>query len=202
MKSNIILKLLEMLTESSVDAVDLFVAIATSGYGAPMGRIERNYFKRGENRRSADLDRIRSKISKDEWNKINRKFGAILSKLQKDGLIERSDRGKKGFVKITKKGITKISKVKNRELPHGKYKYKATSNPTLFMFDIPEKERNKRAWLRSVLLRMEFKMIQKSVWLGKIKIPEEFLEDLRKLKIIQYVEVLEITKTGTLKQVS
>jgi hypothetical protein len=42
-------------------------------------------------------------------------------------------------------------------------------------------------------------MVQKSLWLGKVKIPEEFLVDIRKLSLLDYVEIFEITKTGSLK---
>ena len=42
-------------------------------------------------------------------------------------------------------------------------------------------------------------MIQKSVWIGKVKIPKEFLDDLFKLRLIDYIEIFEISKAGSLK---
>jgi CRISPR/Cas system-associated endoribonuclease Cas2 len=203
MKKNLTIKLLEILKDGSLDAFDLFIAFTISGYGASVGKIEHNYYKRIEKRNcGGGIDELRSKISKDDWNKINDRFRAVVSRLHSEGLVERSERGKNGIVKITEKGKKKLIDTKSNIFPDKDYEFKKSSSPLLFMFDIPEKQRNKRAWLRSVLVRMEFQMIQKSVWLGRVKIPEEFLEDLRKLRIIQFIEILEITKTGTLKVLS
>jgi len=43
-----------------------------------------------------------------------------------------------------------------------------------------------------------FTMLQKSLWIGSNKIPEEFIEDLKEWKIIEYVHIFEVTKKGTL----
>jgi hypothetical protein len=42
-------------------------------------------------------------------------------------------------------------------------------------------------------------MVQKSVWVGKTKIPQDFLDDLFKLKLVDFVEIFEISRTGSLK---
>ena len=68
--------------------------------------------------------------------------------------------------------------------------------------DIPESERKKRAWLRSALKNLNFKMIQQSVWIGKVRIPEEFLRDLRNMHLTEYVEIFEISKAGSLQQIT
>jgi len=44
-------------------------------------------------------------------------------------------------------------------------------------------------------------MIQKSVWVGKIALPEEFLRDLHRLQLISYVEIFEVTRAGSLKHI-
>ena len=44
-------------------------------------------------------------------------------------------------------------------------------------------------------------MIHKSVWIGKEKIPQELIIDLEELKILNFVEIFEVTKQGTLKKV-
>ena len=51
----------------------------------------------------------------------------------------------------------------------------------IFSFDIPEKERVKRAWVRGVLKNLGFTMIQQSVWLGKGPLPKQFTERLQLL---------------------
>ena len=71
----------------------------------------------------------------------------------------------------------------------------------IVIFDVPEKEKWKREWLRNTLRELGMKNVQKSVFIGKVKIPELFLENMRKLHAIDYVEIFEIGKTGTLKHV-
>ena len=73
---------------------------------------------------------------------------------------------------------------------------------TIVVFDIPEKERSKRAWIREVLKNLDLKMIQKSVWVGKVKIPKQFIDDLDKFNMVDFVEIFEISKAGSLKQIN
>ena len=47
---------------------------------------------------------------------------------------------------------------------------------------------------------LKFTKLQQSVWLGKSKLPEEFFEALENLSILPCVEILGVTRTGTLKQ--
>lgn len=81
---------------------------------------------------------------------------------------------------------------------------KAENGPTFIIvaFDIPEREKRKRNWLRQSLCRMGLSMVQKSVWIGRVKLPEDFIESLRHLKLADCVEIFEITKTGTLKHLA
>ena len=45
-------------------------------------------------------------------------------------------------------------------------------------------------------------MIQKSVWQGTTKIPEDFLQDLNDLKIIDFIEIFQISKKGSLEKIN
>ena len=60
-------------------------------------------------------------------------------------------------------------------------------------------ESKKQDWLREVLKHLGLKMVQRSVWVGHWELPEEFLEDLRNLHIVDCVEIFEVGKSGTLK---
>src|SRR3990167_838001 len=87
---------------------------------------------------------------------------------------------------LSRSGISKIT-INNRLI--------------IVIFDIPERERRKRAWLRLALKNIGLKLIQRSVWMGKVKIPKEFLDDIRELHLVNFVEIFEITKSGSLNQV-
>ncbi len=43
-------------------------------------------------------------------------------------------------------------------------------------------------------------MAQKSVWIGKTKVPQKFLNDLDDLDISDYVEIFTVNKSGSLRK--
>src|SRR3989304_9633549 len=113
--------------------------------------------------------------------KERRKTAAYVSFLKKDGLVaESGDR-----IKLTTSGILKLRSLREliiHRLPVKKYNPKQSDGVLLIIFDIPEMKRRLRHWLRLTIKEMGMKMIQRSVWLGKIKLPKEFIEDLKALK--------------------
>ena len=128
----------------------------------------------------------------------------MIGHLRREGLVMAEERGGKQLISLTKKGEKELQRMKER-IKHGflpSIDYERISTPTLTIitFDISEKNRHKRNWLRSALKNLSFTMLQKSVWLGKVKIPERFMEDLKIMDLLPYVEILGITKQGTLKE--
>jgi len=69
-------------------------------------------------------------------------------------------------------------------------------------YDIPIAFNRERNILRDMLRMLGFNLVHKSVWVGKVLLPEKFVADLSRLGIIDYVEILEVTKNGTLKSKS
>ncbi len=195
MKGGILLKVLEHLKDHTSDGLSLLRAFLVCGYGSSADFIYKEAYKE-------DVLNIKKNTTKDDWKKMNNRFLSMVSRLERDGLIDKS--GDKGFYsfKITKKGKDKIKalkKIKKVALPSKNFKKEKSDKLSMVIFDIPEKEKRKRDWLRRSLLGMDFDMVQKSVWMGKVKIPKNFLETLRELKIIDFIEIFEITKTGSLK---
>ena len=62
----------------------------------------------------------------------------------------------------------------------------------MVLFDIPEKKRKIRNWLRSQLKIWDFEMIQQSVWLGRGPLPKEFTDRLQAFGINKCVKVLRV----------
>jgi phenylacetic acid degradation operon negative regulatory protein len=62
----------------------------------------------------------------------------------------------------------------------------AVRRKLIVVFDIPEKRRNYRDWLRSELIGFGFDLIQRSVWFGP-PLPQEFLEYLEDQKLLKYI---------------
>ena len=68
----------------------------------------------------------------------------------------------------------------------------------LVTFDIPEKERRKRTWLRNELLSCDFGALHKSVFIGKRPLPQELIREIDKLNLHKYIHIVTINKLGTL----
>jgi len=183
-------RILEHLMDASSDMLYLFAAIVASPYGASRGQIERKMEELRESgaKPKADLERIRRR-QQDFYN--------IVYQLQRDGFIKKTENRK---LLITLLGKKKYEKILSR-LPKRNHKPQIDNSLKVFIFDIPEKEKHKREWLRNQLRDLGFKMVQKSVWMGKKKIPKEFLEDIRDLKLLAHVEIFAVTKTGSIRPV-
>jgi DNA-binding transcriptional regulator PaaX len=66
------------------------------------------------------------------------------------------------------------------------------STKVMVLFDIPEKKRKIRSWLRMQLRMWDFEMLQQSVWLGKGPLPAEFSARLNLLGIRECVKILKV----------
>jgi len=190
MKGDILLKILRTVGEKGIDEMDLASAILDAGYGASPGQINQK-IKESRKAREKKIIEYREK----------RNYAAFLAKMKSQGFI--SEDKKEKFLTLTTKGSVKLRQLRDERgsvLPDASYDKEVGNNFVIVAFDVPEESRRKRAWLRSALKNIGLSMLQKSVWFGKVKIPLEFIDDLASLKLIDYVEVLEITKTGSLKR--
>lgn len=139
------------------------------------------------------------KIKMDPLLLEKHKFYSLLSRLKKQGFIKKEQKENKIFWKITPRGEQRIEKLKTIfHFPRINYKTEKDDGINLIIFDIPEKHRAKRQWLRHVLLSLDFTILQKSVWIGKNKLPEEFLKALAELDLMNFIHILKIFKTGTI----
>ena len=188
MRGEITVKILEKLSEGVTATNALFITLLKSGYGASYSKLDKNFWRAIEEAESSRLPKNAQKV------RLN--FRSLLSKLQRDGLVEK--RGDK--LNITETGGSKLKKLLS--LPRSRYNKEVDNSLKIVIFDIPEKERAKRYWLRVRLSELGFTMLQKSVWVGKVKVPEEFLDDLRKIKILGYLDIFAVTKTGSLENIA
>ena len=194
MKGGVTLKILERVGEVGIELAELFDAILEAGYGASFSKIQYT-----RNKRLAE--RECSRASAQETARLHQRYATLLYKLKRDGLLQESQRGEGRFLALTRKGVKALLRLRKRSaLPSSRHYTKEQGKAlTIVSFDVPEKERQKRDWLRSALLHLGLTMVQKSVWIGTTKIPQQFLKDLRQLRLIEYVEIFSVSKTGSLK---
>ena len=195
MKGNITFRILEAVSSTALGAVDLFDVFLSAGYGVSQGKLLREFSKRESGHTSALLE-------KEEWFRARARYHNMLSRLRRDGLIRETKKEGRKYVSSTGEGIRKflvLRKHMKNALPDNTYKGEAGSNAVIVVFDIPEKEHRKRRWLRGALKNLDLTMLQKSVWFGKTKIPKQFIDDLDRMKISTFVEIFEVTKTGSIE---
>jgi virulence-associated protein VapD len=145
---------------------------------------------------------------KTDWAAAYRdrqKFFKLMDHLKRQGLIEPKQQGSQRRWRLTAAGRAKLPILRERNLyAREQARYENTGpdiNVKIITYDIPVKEgQRKRDWLRAVLQNLGFTMLQKSVWVGKRKVPEAFFEDLRARHMLDFVQVFAVAKSGTLRE--
>ncbi|MDP3974772.1 MAG: CRISPR-associated endonuclease Cas2 [Candidatus Jorgensenbacteria bacterium] len=196
-KGDILLAVLERIAEGVSDLPLLFIAMVEAGYGASHGHMEYAL-------KSVRADAASAARTAAEERDAKRKYQKLLSALKRDGLVVIGPGVRGNLLRLTEKGRRKLAalwKQKKGKLPAAVYRVERSDAFTIVAFDIPERERRKRNWLREALRNAGFTAVQKSVWMGKVKIPVELLDDIRRLRLADFVEIFQITKRGTLKQI-
>ncbi len=128
-------------------------------------------------------------------NKINYFISKTLVRLKNKGLISKNGSTKKSIWKINNEGKKILYSLNRLSLP------KKDGKTRLVIFDIPEIKKYCRQWIRDELIRHNFKMLQKSVWIGQRPLSEEVLRHDNMKKIIDNVHILEIKDLGTLENI-
>jgi len=71
---------------------------------------------------------------------------------------------------------------------------KDTPKNLIVMYDIPEEFKKERDWFRRQLVKFEYIMIQRSVWVGPSPLPKDFLDYLKEIKIGNNFKTFKLAK--------
>lgn len=112
-----------------------------------------------------------------------------LSRMHKLGYIENS---KYGWI-LTEKGYSKSANIGLFDYISSPFGKDVVSN-TLIAFDIPEKNRKIRNWLRNQLKIFGYEMLQQSLWLGPGPLPKLFRDKVTELGIKKNVKIFSFVK--------
>jgi len=110
-----------------------------------------------------------------------------LSRLHRKNYIRRSSSG----WLITKKGEECAKKNQFGGYFPSPFSEKSPIN-TILSFDIPEKNRKVRNWLRNQIKIFGYKMLQQSLWIGSGPLPLPFMKRLENLNIRKNVKTFRI----------
>jgi len=143
-----------------------------------------------------DLDLKPNEILKKEFKKS---IENTLCRLKEKGFIYQEKGGRERIWKLTAAGekYTKnlyfLENSSKKELP------KEDGIVRILVFDIPEKHRGFRNFLRRELISDGYKMLQKSVWIGKRPLPQSLFETIKEYNLITSVHLFEVKEKGTLE---
>jgi len=120
---------------------------------------------------------------------------AGLYRLKKQGLVSNSQDN----WSLTKEGKDFTQSFFKLHSKYSKTKLSETDDiKRIVIFDIPEKNREKRNWIRGELIYHEYKPLQKSVWIGHRPLLPQFIENIEFLDLSEHVHIFSIKDEGTI----
>src|SRR3989344_1734327 len=187
MRGETMYKILDFLDDRSLDMGDFLKVFVKSGYGISLNKFHRK-IKTEEIKRN-------NYLALRERRRFLQKY---LYKLKSDGLIERN---KSNQLLISVKGKERRKLLRrDKLLDKNNFHKEVGSEFIIVSYDLPNRFNRERDKLREVLVALGFKRVHKSVWVGKVKLPLSFIKGLERLGILKFIEILEVTKKGTLKE--
>ncbi|OHA03500.1 MAG: hypothetical protein A3J58_03240 [Candidatus Sungbacteria bacterium RIFCSPHIGHO2_02_FULL_52_23] len=121
----------------------------------------------------------------------------ILWRLQREGLIVRMGGRKNAKWRLSPAGRARVDQVE------ANIENNVSDGITrLVIFDIPERERQKRTAVRAELITCGFRHFQKSVWIGDCPLPVSFITLLDDLALAGKVHIFSVREQGTIGRVS
>jgi len=119
-----------------------------------------------------------------------------LRRLKKQGLITKDIKRKIYY--LTDEGKNFVSYIQDRYLI---LKKSWDKKLRIVIFDIPEKKKHWREWLRQELLLLQFQQLQKSVYVGKYPLPESFYKEIKEAELTGYVFVFIASEVSRQEEV-
>lgn len=134
------------------------------------------------------------KYKKPEFKKHTLKINFY--RLEKQGLIVK-DPEEKAYV-LTDEGKSFVTYVKDRYLI---LKEKWDEKFRIVVFDIPDTKKDWRKWLVRELTLLQYKMLQKSVYIGKYPLPQSFYEEVAKANLVKDIFILTIGEVDRIEDI-
>jgi DNA-binding transcriptional regulator PaaX len=193
MRGEKILKILSCLENMAQNYTDLF-EVFCSTYPLTIGEIERKMKKKSQKRNYYFENLL--------WDlKEKEKLSKLIHKLKEQGLISKTE--DKKFI-LTEKGREKLSSLKEKfkqQVNFNKETQESERELIILIYDVPEYEKKKRDTLRRILTSYKFELLQKSVWLKKGSVSENFINFLKDIDVLDYVHLFKINQTGTIEKI-
>lgn len=124
-----------------------------------------------------------------------RTLSATLARLRHEGLVARRTAISGTVWRLSRKGRERLDALRMAHEPLPP----TDGRVRILSFDIPERDRRQRTWLREALRLCDYQPVQKSVWVGKRPLPVWIFEGARKRHIGDCLHLFEVSRSGTLR---
>lgn len=129
-------------------------------------------------------------------------LSSILYRLKKEGLVAKSGPDKKSRWSITSKGRGFLERTAQRKPPLPALEHRTLPPKDkmirLVSFDVPERQRAKRDWLRKELISCDYRPLHRSVYIGMRALPIELMDEITALGLNGHIQIAGIKQKGTL----
>ena len=132
-----------------------------------------------------DLERI-------EWQRrINRQKATKYRQYRKQTIRKAFYRARKQNYITYENNAPRLTSRGRRAIKPYRPKYLGAKAFIIVSFDIPEKQRNKRNTLRSLLKELDFRQVQQSVWKSQYDHIELLQHEIKRLELKNFVNIYE-----------
>lgn len=147
------------------------------------------------------------KVNWADWYRKRRQFYNTLNYLHREKLIARKRKKGNSLWSITSHGIERLRQAQaERKHPFSlttiDFRPPQGKGMTIVAFDIPEQKKRARIWIRKCLREMNFRILQKSVWMSKGgKVDDNFIFALRDRGLLDCVHIFSVNHQGTIREI-
>ncbi len=174
---------------------EILAFLAGAGYAALDGFLPPKYPQAKLTRILLGMDRKKSRAA------AKHNLSSTLQRLKQQGLVSSMGHYRDTRWKITRKGKTFLAKI----YADAKDPYDLAPEDGMVhivTFDIPEKIRGKRDWLREQLFACGYRLLQRSVFTGARPLPDAFIRRVDEMRIGKYLHIASLRQTGTIREKS
>lgn len=130
-----------------------------------------------------------------------RRVAVALHRLSTKGYIQKGLVENEICLKLTELGLEKLNEIENNKLEKSlmridKSKERWDGKWRVVVFDIPEHNRRIRDVLRQTLKVLEFKPLQKSIWISKRNFTKDLRQWTKDLGLSSYILIFETKELG------
>lgn len=172
---------------------EILVFLAGAGYAVLDGFLPPQYPEAKLARLLLGMDRKKSRTA------AKHTLSNTLHRLKQQGLVSSEGPHKNTRWKLTRKGKKFLAQIYADE----KDPYDLAPEDgivRIVTFDIPEKIRGKRDWLREQLSACGYRLLQRSVFVGTRPLPNAFIRRVDEMRIGKYLHIASLTQTGTIQK--